>query len=154
MGNAASVFLPKEKDEDYIITFIDNTIVCTDNSPTFRLGSAGKLLGKKYTIINSGSGTLTILPVVGQLVDGKVSTTLANGEFLDIRSDGSDWINLNAPTITQVLGYTFATLPASPITGMLAYITDADTISYRAVAVGGGSDTALVFYDGTDWIYH
>lgn len=49
--------------------------------------------------------------------------------------------------------YTFATLPTAT-TGMLATITDANSISYRGVASGGGSDTALVFYDGTNWIYH
>ena len=52
-----------------------------------------------------------------------------------------------------VLGYTVPTLPTGT-TGQTAYVTDADTISYRATAVGGGSATALVFFDGTNWIYH
>ena len=49
--------------------------------------------------------------------------------------------------------YTFATLPATAI-GLIAHITDASSVSYRAVASGGGSDYALVTYDGTNWIYH
>jgi hypothetical protein len=49
--------------------------------------------------------------------------------------------------------YTFASLPTG-ITGMVATITDADTPTYRGVASGGGTETALVMYDGTNWIYH
>jgi hypothetical protein len=50
-------------------------------------------------------------------------------------------------------GYTVATLPIGT-TGQTAYVTDAASISYRGAATGGGSDTALVFFDGTNWIYH
>ena len=55
-----------------------------------------------------------------------------------------------------VNAYTVATLPASPVTGTIAYVTDsADTITYRStVTTGAGTDIALVFYDGTNWIYH
>ena len=49
--------------------------------------------------------------------------------------------------------FVFSSLP-SGVVGMMATITDASSISYRGVAAGGGSDTALVFYDGTNWIYH
>ena len=56
--------------------------------------------------------------------------------------------------IQKTNGYTFATLPASPGTGDTAYITDANTPTWRGNASGGGSDFALVIYDGTNWIYH
>jgi lysophospholipase L1-like esterase len=50
-------------------------------------------------------------------------------------------------------GYTVATLPTGE-EGMTAYVTDADSITYRATATGGGTGKALVFFDGTNWIYH
>jgi lysophospholipase L1-like esterase len=50
-------------------------------------------------------------------------------------------------------GYTVSTLPTGE-EGMTAYVTDADSITYRATATGGGTGKALVFFDGTNWIYH
>jgi lysophospholipase L1-like esterase len=50
-------------------------------------------------------------------------------------------------------GYTVATLPTGE-EGMTAYVTDADSITYRATATGGGTGKALVLFDGTNWIYH
>ena len=49
--------------------------------------------------------------------------------------------------------YTFSTLP-SGVVGQLASITDASNVGYRGTANGGGSDYALVTYNGTGWIYH
>ncbi|MGK0447034.1 MAG: hypothetical protein ACJA2M_000805 [Polaribacter sp.] len=60
---------------------------------------------------------------------------------------------VSGANIRTSTSYTFATLPAGPI-GLIAHITDASTISYRADAAGGGSAYALVTYDGTKWIYH
>ena len=42
----------------------------------------------------------------------------------------------------------------TPEEGTICYVTDADSVSYRAIATGGGSEKALVMYDGTNWIYH
>lgn len=61
--------------------------------------------------------------------------------------------NVEVSTI-KTTQYLFSALPASPTTGMLATITDASYVKYRSVARGGGSDVALVFYNGTHWVYH
>jgi len=61
-----------------------------------------------------------------------------------------EWVNLNKNKTTA---YTVATLPAG-VTGDMAHVTDASAVSYRGIAVGGGSDVALVFFDGTNWLYH
>jgi hypothetical protein len=60
---------------------------------------------------------------------------------------------VSGATIRPKTSYTYATLPSALI-GDIAHITDASTISYRADAAGGGSDFALVVYNGTKWIYH
>ena len=49
--------------------------------------------------------------------------------------------------------FTFSTLPIAN-RGDIAYITDASNINYRNIALGGGNDIALVFYNGNEWIYH
>ena len=46
---------------------------------------------------------------------------------------------------------TFANLPASPLQGMRAYITDCNTTTFNATAAGGGANIMPVCYDGTNW---
>lgn len=46
---------------------------------------------------------------------------------------------------------TFASLPASPVKGQMAYITDCNSTTFHAVAAGGGANNILVVYDGTSW---
>jgi hypothetical protein len=46
---------------------------------------------------------------------------------------------------------TFATLPLSPVAGMMAYITDCNTATWGATAAGGGANDVMVWYNGTNW---
>lgn len=55
-------------------------------------------------------------------------------------------------TRIRLFGYTVATLPASPLAGDRAYVTDAAAPTYNAVAVGGGAITVPVFYNGAAWV--
>ena len=89
------------------------------------------------------------------------SITNAAAGFLIFDSDDNNRPTVHNGTEWKALSYrnepledsTFANLPAG-IEGQIRYITDADAISYRATAVGGGTEKALVFFDGTNWIYH
>jgi hypothetical protein len=57
---------------------------------------------------------------------------------------------LQAAFPRTVLGYTVATLPASPAIGTLAYVTDgAGALAWGANISGGGAATYLVFWNGT-----
>ena len=60
---------------------------------------------------------------------------------------------ISVPFIKLSTSYTFVTLPGAS-RGQICSITDAGTVTYRANAVGGGSNFALVVYDGSKWIYH
>jgi hypothetical protein len=46
---------------------------------------------------------------------------------------------------------TFAALPASPVAGMQAYITDCNTATWGATAAGGGLSKVMVWYNGSNW---
>jgi hypothetical protein len=70
-----------------------------------------------------------------------------------VRGDGRFDSLVSGANIRAKTSYTFATLPTVNI-GTIAHITDASAISYRADAAGGGTDYALVTYNGTKWIYH
>lgn len=47
--------------------------------------------------------------------------------------------------------FTFATLPAIPALGMFGVVTDSNTNTWGASVAGGGADTVLVWYNGTNW---
>lgn len=51
-------------------------------------------------------------------------------------------------------GYTVATLPTSPVIGMMAYVTDALGPTYLGTLTGGGTVKVPVFYNGTAWVSH
>jgi hypothetical protein len=47
--------------------------------------------------------------------------------------------------------YTVATLPATPVKGWTAMVTDATATTFASTVVGGGSNNVPVYYDGTNW---
>jgi hypothetical protein len=48
----------------------------------------------------------------------------------------------------------FASLPASPAEGMMAWVNDSTTAVYGATVAGGGSNKVLVVHDGANWKVH
>jgi hypothetical protein len=71
---------------------------------------------------------------------------------MELQTDGVT--RLKADTIGSLevaTALTVATLPSSPVVGMLARVTDADAPTLGATVVGGESDNALVWYNGTNW---
>lgn len=46
---------------------------------------------------------------------------------------------------------TVAALPGTPLVGMIARVTDADTPAVGSTVTGGGAAAALVWYNGTNW---
>lgn len=64
--------------------------------------------------------------------------------------DGSNGVTTNAGVLTAAV-YTVAGLPAGT-TGMKAFVSNALSPAFGSAAVGGGSVTIPVFYNGTTWI--
>ena len=123
------------------------------NAPSEKLEVAGNI-----KLLSSGSTSLYFNDVwliyqgnsTGRLVFAKNSNGTISEKFA---------ISETSVEITEVLKFkpssrTYADLPSSPSQGMISYIADASSVSYRGTASGGGSDIALVFYDGSNWIYH
>jgi len=48
-------------------------------------------------------------------------------------------------------GRAFANLPASPVAGMVTTVTDSNTATWGATIAGGGANTVLAFYNGSNW---
>lgn len=96
---------------------------------------------------------------VDEDVTGKISFDGNTEEFtidvdVNVSNNAIRANNVDTNTLRLTNAYTFSTLPSSPITGTIAYITDAGTVTYRGDAAGGGSNFALVVWNGTKWIYH
>lgn len=89
------------------------------------------------------SGTVAVLSDLGLVGDFNFST---GGDIQNAGKIGVQILKLRT-------SYTFSTLPTASI-GEITYITDASSVTYRGIASGGGSDFALVVYNGTNWIYH
>lgn len=51
----------------------------------------------------------------------------------------------------QLTETTFAKLPSAPSAGAVAAISDSDSVTWGATVSGGGTDHALIYYDGTNW---
>lgn len=45
----------------------------------------------------------------------------------------------------------FASLPGSPVHGLLMAVTDSNTVVWGATIAGGGSGKVLAYYNGTNW---
>lgn len=60
--------------------------------------------------------------------------------------------HLAGSTGFQLTPVAVADLPAEPKPGMIACVNDAAAGAPGSVVVGGGTDTALVFFDGTNWV--
>lgn len=90
-----------------------------------------------------------------------VSVTTANGV------SGSVATATTTPAITLTLGditpdsvatesvamtgVAFADLPAVPAAGMIAYVTDSDTVVWGATITGGDTNKVMAWYNGTNW---
>lgn len=80
--------------DDYTITDADAWIIVTGGSYTQTLPDATASAGRQYTITNGHENTgetVTVDCTGGQTINGSSSATLAEGETLRVRSDGSNW---------------------------------------------------------------
>lgn len=98
---------------------------------TLRLGSGGDV---KWTDSSNPFGT----------VDTGLTRYAASVVELNAGSAGSSGVAL-------IRGRTFANLPASPVAGMMATVTDSSTATWGATIAGGGANVVLAFYNGTAW---
>lgn len=76
-----------------------------------------------------------------------VLRTFINGA--EVFNIGPNFSSAVKPIVFQAL--TVATLPASPVSGMKAFVTDAASTTFAASLTGGGANSVPVYYDGSVW---
>lgn len=78
-------------------------------------------------------------------VGSKNMTMVSAAGTTDFTTDvGANGFRIKNPVV-------FASLPATPAKGQMAYITDCNSTTFHAVAAGGGTNNILVVFDGTSW---
>jgi hypothetical protein len=71
---------------------------------------------------------------------------------MELQTDGTTRLTVDTVGSIQVAtALTVATLPAAPVVGMVARVTDATLPVMGATVVGGGAAAALCWYNGANW---
>jgi len=70
----------------------NETLNCTSGTFAVTLPSASGIIGRTYTLVNSGTGVITLTPVVGQLINGSATIDLVQYVSRTVQSDGTKWI--------------------------------------------------------------
>lgn len=109
-----------------------------------RAGTDSNVGGAGLTVTSgngTGTGTRSVLTLQSPVA--VASGTGAQTQTTGWRIDGGTGVSTS---------YTVATLPASPLTGARAHVTDALAPTFLAAVVGGGAIVTPVFYNGSAWI--
>lgn len=79
------------------------------------------------------------------IYNGPTGATSAPVEQLDVRG------NVRTTGVFRAEAQAFASLPGSPVAGMIATINNSTVNAFGAVIAGGGGNTVLGWYNGTNW---
>ena len=80
-------------------------------------------------------------------VIGASATISASAGDVTIAATGKIEL-INAPVFPVS---TVAGLPAPPLAGMIAIVNNANATTQNSIVAGGGANSVVVFYDGTNW---
>ena len=68
------------------------TINCTENTFTVNLPTAVGIQGTTYTLVNSGTGTITLDANGTEAINGSLTLNLLQYQSRVVQSDGANWI--------------------------------------------------------------
>jgi hypothetical protein len=130
-----------------------------NNSSTFYVAISASAI-TSFTTANSQPGMQFASANVigwgslGSASDVLISRKAAGALSIDTGTVGNTSGTLRATSLGTV-AKTYATLPASPVAGDCAFITDSPTAAtsnfWASVTVGGGANAVPLVYDGTNW---
>lgn len=80
-----------QKSANYTAASTDEFIECTTGTFTVSLMTAVGIAGKKLTIINSGTGVITVDPAGSETINDETTIELLNTDAMSIVSNGTNW---------------------------------------------------------------
>lgn len=126
----------------------------TWNNGTLDLDGIGSSILGNITNVNNitTSGTLTSPTIVTNNISSDDSTYVTVQDGLNVVGD-VDAINITVTTI-KTTPVTLVELPSAVTAGAgtRAFITDADSVTFGNLAVGGAGNNMPVFSNGTSWL--
>lgn len=136
----------------YSTTGNEVAIAATGGDTNIEMQVLGK--GSGGVRVNGGSTGAALLSganvaISANTTDASISATgdvvLVAGGVIDVQ-DRMEFATAPRLTVTTV-----AALPGTPLSGMLAVVTDATATTHHSIVSGGGANSVVVFYDGTNW---
>jgi hypothetical protein len=88
----------------YTATNDDRVIDCTTGTYTITLPTAASQTGRTFIIRNSGTGTITIGRTGAETISGATSQTLAGYGYLQVVSNGTNWLVLGGTYADEAIG--------------------------------------------------
>ncbi len=96
--------------------------------------------------LGAGNGFVSIFTEATARVDAYV------GQFVIYNTTGTERLRVDAAGSVQIsTPLTVATLPSTPLAGMIARVTNATAPVVGTTVAGGGAAAALCWYNGTNW---
>lgn len=121
-------------------------------TPAAGLGSA--IL---YNINSSTTADRNAAQIAALWLDPADGTRTADLVFYTVNSAAAlaETFRVGARGAVTFKVLTFATLPASPVAGMMCGISDSNVSTFNtAITAGGGANKGLAYYDGAAWTFH
>lgn len=117
-------------------------------------GGNANVSGSNNTFLgyNSGPGSASQVSnsaAIGASAVVSASNTIQLGDTAVVLVNTSAQIKGASVRGTAVA---FASLPATPVEGMLVPVTDSSTGTWGATITGGGANHVLAYYNGTNWV--
>ena len=119
----------------------------TNGIARMRIASDGTVRGLSGYIYN-----LTAVSGIWASVSGSSYIGTENSHSFSLMTNGVRRFTADTVGSVQITtALTVATLPATPLVGMMARVTNADAPTVGSTVVGGGAANALCWYNGTNW---
>ena len=166
-GNVVLTGAVKSADGETMLAFAQEGVGTAVNYPTFAYSTTGNevalaALGSDtnigVSILPKGAGTLVLggagdVTIDANTTGANISITAADGNVTLTSTGGTVFIP-SPLSLTDSVTFpvsTIANLPASPVQGMRAIVTNANATTFHSVVAAGGANVVPVFYDGTNW---
>ena len=139
-----------------VATFYTGT---SANSNTLKIANGAGSASSTIVTRNGNSGLNIPLNIVSSYLQLISDTSGVIGVGLDVTTDATLKIRTRAQTADAQLSaasvrgnaVAFASVPGTPVEGMLVAVTDSSTAIWGATITGGGANHVLGFFNGSAW---
>ena len=126
----------------------------TDGTTRLTIAAAGGVFVQGGFRVTDGSLVNLSSGVTGIWSNFGTANYIGNesGHVFSLRTSNIDRLTVDTVGSVRVsTALTVATLPATPLVGMMARVTDATSPAVGSAVTGGGAAAALCWYNGTNW---